>query len=714
MATINKIKVGNIEYDIEASAIGNLSSINVESSQNAQTPEILIKSNSTGEKEAGNDADIRFECASNKSVATNGIVAGVVGLNTKGNLSIESLNKHVNIESVKGIQLKPTTNIIFDTSRRVAAPGHTADKDNEAVIEVKYDDLEVPNGQEYKQFGYLKFNSRAVDITCFWHGGIALQPAGIDGSGYENKIKFESSRKVSANETIPSDLRRDSSNYNNYYTIEGGKGVEFGTFNNEHTSIFTKDYRFNSDGIVFSVIRSAPITSGDKTDYTTQADDFKDIPIDNKGIGGIYNSSTKKWGISSNAGKYLIAASWNSIVKTANALNDRSWTDTNISGNNNLQITVADEVEWVEIPEYSGESVTLATDKQDPKRKYVGDGIVYKLIDDKYYTCQLKANGEHHLNLEADGTIKLESGFDDIELTAGDKVQASAPCIQLEATNIDANTGQNTGTVDFSTTPIVSFMARKINKNGGFESSDALLKITSLNNFGKTVYEKESGKIRIPYTTLYTNTGVYSPVIINTEKVAVYESDMVTKKPVGSYIVQLGNLNLLYTVEEGSGNNVLGKKAKVCNNSITPDLYTDSEASQSFVFEVKDYTGDEPTLYTAANTTASEGYYIVKDENNKTYIVYINNNGKLSQFNVNNNGTGNTFVQGWYLEGSKQIVGDYTDIIFGGNDEAELNETAVASGNPLNVSLSCSINDIITLVDYFKNGEGVEFGPWNH
>lgn len=659
---INKIKIGNTEYDIQASSIGTVSELNISNS----TESLINLTTGTGAN----------------------AVTGSVGLNAKGNLAVESLSKHVNLEAAKGIQMKPTTNIIIDTTRRIK----NGSGDNEANIEVVYDDYSKDGSPANQDpYGYLKVHSRAIDLRCYGHGGVALQPCGHDSSNHENKIKFESDRKVSANDTV---------NPNTDYNGEGGKGVEFGTFNNEHTSIFSKDYRFNESGKVYSVTRGEITTnSKGKSDYPTQNDDFKDILRTNKDT-DCTCSTAGVWSVNDPTKEYIMGATWKSIVKTANALNDQPWTDTNISGKGNLQITTVDEIEWV-AAEDNGHAIVLAEDKQDPKRKYVGDGNVYKLIDDNFYTCELTA--EHHLNLEAESTIKLESGYNDIELTAGDKVQAAAPTVQFEATE----------KVDFATTPEISFMARKINKTGGYESSDAILKITSLNNFGRTVYENNSQNIvRIPYTTLYTSSGEYVPVIINDTKIAVYESDHTTSKPDGSYIVQLGNLNLLYTVETG----VLGKKAKVCDNSTEVNLYTDDTATSAFEFDTTtDYTGNEPTLYTEANTTAPEGYYIARNSSNARYIIYIDSNHKLAKFDVNNNGgtSGKELVQGWYLDGSKQIVGDYTGIVFGGNDEAGSGEVAIQNGAQMNVgNMQCNINDIVTLVNYFKTGAGQADGPW--
>lgn len=81
-------------------------------------------------------------------------------------------------------------------------------------------DININSGKNAK--GYLKVRAQAIDLRCEnTPGGIALQPNGVDSDGHMNKIKFEHG---------------------------GGDGLEFGTFNTEHTSLFTEDYRFNKDG----------------------------------------------------------------------------------------------------------------------------------------------------------------------------------------------------------------------------------------------------------------------------------------------------------------------------------------------------------------------------------------------------------------------------------------------------------------------------------
>ena len=50
----------------------------------------------------------------------------------------------------------------------------------------------------------------------------------------------------------------------------GGDGLEFGTFNTEHTSIYTGDYRFKKDGIIRLATRFTEVSDkADPNDSTT-------------------------------------------------------------------------------------------------------------------------------------------------------------------------------------------------------------------------------------------------------------------------------------------------------------------------------------------------------------------------------------------------------------------------------------------------------------
>ena len=253
--TVRQIQTSEGLYDIEAPQL-------------VEENEYKVKKFNVENKGTSTVAEITFT-SSDKNSADN---KGSISMNAKGNLAVESLKKHVNIEAAQGIQIKPTTNVIFDSSRRTKAGNG-----NEVHMEFKYDDYKAASAGTYpgddEEYAELKIEARNVDIRCYDHGGIALQPCGKDGDDFENKIKFESSR-ISPLGTIGTIS----------YADEGGKGLEFGTFNNEHTSLFTGDYRFNKDGKVYAVTRGTPETSDGKTDYPTQEDDFKDIVDSTLGV----------------------------------------------------------------------------------------------------------------------------------------------------------------------------------------------------------------------------------------------------------------------------------------------------------------------------------------------------------------------------------------------------------------------------------------------
>lgn len=206
-------------------------------------------------------------------------------LTAKNNIELAS-PKNINIEpacdetnNVYGdISLKPGDDIEFlsehrpqDKQDEVSLKVHNGDKKpvklqinaSEFTLTTKDKvgnnsnvlDINVNSGKNAK--GYLKVRAQAIDLRCEDHGGIALQPKGSDSQGNMNKIKFEHG---------------------------GGDGLEFGTFNTEHTSLFTGDYRFNKDGVIKLATRTT--TASDKADandattaykYVKQSDDFYDV-----------------------------------------------------------------------------------------------------------------------------------------------------------------------------------------------------------------------------------------------------------------------------------------------------------------------------------------------------------------------------------------------------------------------------------------------------
>lgn len=314
---IDKFKKNGVEYNIHAEYS--------ENANLAQTAGVCETCNSIGNVKKYSTTPtteddkyregLRFENAH----GADGLVQGLVELNSKGNLAVESLDSHVNIEANKQVKIKPTTKMIWDSSRKVANG-----KGNEFEIEAVNDDL---NKDDRAKWAELKIKSRNIDLRCNDHGGIALQIAGQDSENHENKIKFESDRTSSIS---------DAASYNG----EGGKGLEFGTFNNLHSSLYTGDYRFRGQGYVYGVLRDAPVTQGDKIDYITQDDDFKD-PI---------NETTPK-------------ATWNQIIAAANKCNGKE----EVASIQDVSQMIAE----ASIPGYTGTTEHLAT--QEYVQNYVAE-----------------------------------------------------------------------------------------------------------------------------------------------------------------------------------------------------------------------------------------------------------------------------------------------------------------------------------------------------
>ena len=213
----------------------------------------------------GNGEPLQLDCEQN-----------LVDLNEFG---VKVCNGSMNKNSrVVGLKLN-AAEITLDTQKA------NATEFDPEELQVKFRNDKWNSGEQVGITGpiYAKLKARAFDFRCYDHGGIAFQIAGADTAGKENKIKFESDRTSEIGATP-------------VYCKEGGKGLEFGTFNNEHASLYTGDYRFKGDAKVYGVTRNAPaLNSNGKIDYPTQPDDFKDV----------INAATPN-------------ASWNEIIDAAN------------------------------------------------------------------------------------------------------------------------------------------------------------------------------------------------------------------------------------------------------------------------------------------------------------------------------------------------------------------------------------------------------------
>lgn len=234
--------------------------------------------------QSGGDPTVNVAVASGVSAVGSPVVMQLTkkkkGVNTtltsENNINIEPRES---VDTTKGgnISFKPGDDIEFCSHHRLAenqdeVSVKIVDGDNNPVklqlnaaemtlttkkktgADANVFDINVNSNTNTK--GYLKVRAQAIDLRCEDHGGIALQPKGNDGQGHMNKIKFEHG---------------------------GGDGLEFGTFNTEHTSLFTGDYRFNKAGVIRLATRTTE--ASDKADandpttaykYVKAADDFYD------------------------------------------------------------------------------------------------------------------------------------------------------------------------------------------------------------------------------------------------------------------------------------------------------------------------------------------------------------------------------------------------------------------------------------------------------
>ena len=178
--------------------------------------------NEKGNLELTSAKHINLEPAYDDTGADNGIY-GDIQLKPGDDITLESSHRadskkdEITIKTTTGISpKKPVKLQVIASDITLSSKGKIVEAGSNDSSNVMNVNVTTGNGK-----GYLKVRAQAIDLRCEDHGGIALQPKGEDSDGNMNKIKFEHG---------------------------GGDGLEFGTFNAEHTSLFTDDYRFNKDG----------------------------------------------------------------------------------------------------------------------------------------------------------------------------------------------------------------------------------------------------------------------------------------------------------------------------------------------------------------------------------------------------------------------------------------------------------------------------------
>ena len=155
--------------------------------------------------------------------------------------------------------------------------------------------------------GYLKVRAQAIDLRCEENGGIAIQPKGEDSDHFENKIKFEHG---------------------------GGDGLEFGTFNTQHTSLYTTDYRFKKDGVIRLANRYTEVS--DKADVSDPTTAYKYKKNDATNNAALATSESKTFDAADDFYDFVDSSdptcTWNDIIVAVNYIKSQNpsldWTPT--------------------------------------------------------------------------------------------------------------------------------------------------------------------------------------------------------------------------------------------------------------------------------------------------------------------------------------------------------------------------------------------------
>lgn len=347
------------------------------------------------------------------------------------------------------------------------------------TVDVKFKTGNKNLGEE--KYSQVKMKGRSFDIRCNDHGGIALQIAGQDKDNHENKIKFESSRTSEISDPAT-------------YTEAGGDGLEFATFNNLHTSIYTGDYRFKGDAKVYGVSRGNLVTDTvtGKTDYPTQPDDFKDI-IDPEAPSATWEdiiwAGSKREEINyvlthgTTGGSEEGEESTGGSSLTPSQATILEWAENNKNSLENLRdITVPgikEEIgtkawtETVEPSEEGGESGTI---------DHPSTGL-YSLIDSDSSRIdnieKIVAGKDSYIKISGKGNLGI-SNPDGHNLNLESSVD-----IKLEATGSVKVTGSS---VDITETPSIQFATNKLSSMGEYTETEVNLKTGFLNNCSHEVW----------------------------------------------------------------------------------------------------------------------------------------------------------------------------------------------------------------------------------
>lgn len=450
-----------------------------------------------------------------------------------------------------------------------------------------------------------KLQARSFDVRCYGHGGIALQIAGEDGSGHENKIKFEASRT--------SEIESAAT-----YATEGGKGLEFGTFNTQHTSLYTGDYRFKGNAEVYGVSRyPLSATSTGKIDYPTQADDFKDVIDVTKhatwneiiGVARAYADGTI-----SNGGSSVTDGSGTTVDMSAYATTASLQTVSNVATEAlNLAKSANEDSAILAKNAFSKTKkghLKLSSENCDVAEVSHTDESGAAVIDTAAFNANLNIESNGVVKISSDAGVEIESPMLTIDSEAKE-VELDSTKISLtnsgSVVNIEAEKG-----VSLSITPSIYSVGTKVSTKGKLETSDLTINLAYLNNNSNNVYIVD-GKVHIPYElkTFYkAGSTEASPIIYDpatdTSKTIVYaDVNATTNIDVTDgyyYIKSVSDSNVwIVECETGDNNTTVFKKVKD-GKPQNHGILTQVEGFENTVIESMDYVAPEGATTMAPNS----------------------------------------------------------------------------------------------------------------
>ena len=449
----------------------------------------------------------------------------------------------------------------------------------------------------------------------------------------------------------------------------GGDGLEFGTFNTQKTSLFTDEYRFKKDGIWKMSVRETEASGKDILDEREGG--LQGLPAT-----GLLKY--KKNNVANNAAKAAAdlktyepaddfydfvdtedaQTTTEAIIKSAAALNNE-FIETSLSSKKNLKISASSNYKIVAYDGVTtGSEYVFAIDKTGIYTKdqlkliTAGSAKLSDLIDTKLPFLIEDDPGVYRLSGNITPKISVEAEEEvDIDAKYGDVVVTSGDTVKVEAPEIRLNAideNKNGGIVNFGATQDLVFLTNKLTASLNVESA------------------ANPTSIKIQLQNNYQE-----PVYWDTNE--------------GAFRIPLKKLYLdnAHTVE------------------LTPYNYANGLAV---------YFADGTRV--PADYTCYMGY---TSEDNGTYTTDIYKTGTKGSENVLKKNLGSAVAQ--YTSSSANSLGtpvfnNTTNIKFELPDYTPGAGVSTVGSEEFVTIDSVQLTDIVTLVNYFKNGAGKQNGPW--